>query len=205
MLSRIPSWAVAVAGTSIVIIATGIGFTLLHQTRADIDTIQTEIADMRGTVERLWGSHLQADQRSAAADVFFALALAPSSHQSFLLDKAASQLRGAVLSMRVASGEEVPDETPASIATFENQLRDGNVLGYNSLKYEIDQLRLTSQSYLNTLAKNIRAEESRLDAMQMRESWIYLAYMFFNFLGLIVVMCKDLPVWRVDHRGERAA
>ena len=101
MLSRFPSWAVAVLGAAIVIVATGTSSTLLHRTRADIGIAQTKIAEMRRKVDRLWGCHLQADQRSAAADVFFAQALVPSANRSFLLQQAAFQLRGAALSMRV--------------------------------------------------------------------------------------------------------
>ena len=47
----------------------------------------------------------------------------------------------------------------------------------------------------------VRGTESRIKSLRSRESWIYLAYVFFNLLGLMVAMCKDLPVWR----SERAA
>lgn len=134
MLSRIPSWAVAVAGAAIVVIATATSSVLLHGTRADIGAAQAEVAEVRREVDRLWSSHLQADQRSAAADVFFAQALAPSGSQSFLLEQAAYQLRGAVLSMWAASGLEVPDDPPPEIVAFVNQLRGGDARGYMSLK-----------------------------------------------------------------------
>ena len=204
MLSKIPSWTVAVAGAAIVIVATATSSILLYETRADIRQAQREISEMRRKVDRLWGNHLQADQRSTAANVFFAQALAPSANRSFLLQQAAYQLRGAVLSMKVASGEKVPDEVPAEIAAFEKQLGEGDVRGYSSFKQEIDRLRLGSQSRLNGLADDIRAAEARIESGQAWESWIYLAYVFFNLLGLMVTMCKDLPVWRADRRGERA-
>lgn len=196
MLSRIPSWAVAVVGASIVIVATATSSTLLHQTRTSISSAQSEIAEMRREVDRQWSSHLQADQRSTAADSFFAQALGSSSSQSFLLQQAAYQLRGAVLSMWAASGEPVPDKPPEEITTFEEQLRKGNPDGYASLKAEIDRLRLLSQTRLNALSSETRAAESRISSLQTRESWIYLAYVSFNLLGLMVTMCKDLPVWR---------
>ncbi len=37
--------------------------------------------------------------------------------------------------------------------------------------------------------------ESRVESLQTRESWVCPAYVFFNLLGLMVTMCKDLPVW----------
>ena len=66
-------------------------------------------------------------------------------------------------------------------------------------------MRLGSQFHFDGLADQIRAVESRIESGQVRESWIYLAYVFFNLLGLMVTMCKDLPVWKADRRGERAA
>ena len=103
MLLRIPSWAVAVVGASIVIVATATSSTLLHQTRTGIISAQSEIAEIRRGFDRQWSNHLQADQRSTAADSFLAQALGSSAGQSFLLGQAAYQLRGAVLSMWAAA------------------------------------------------------------------------------------------------------
>ena len=205
MLSRIPSWAVAVAGAAIAIAATATSTMLLHQTRADITAVKSEIADTRRAVDRLWSNHLQADQRSTAADVFFAQALGSDTSRSFLLEQAAYQLRGAVLSMWAASGEPVPDKTPDPIAAAELLLREGNASGYVSLKSEIDRLRLLSQTHISGRADDIRAAESRVESLQARELWIYLAYVFFNLLGLMVTMCKDLPVWKAERHSEQVA
>ena len=206
MPSKIPSWAVAVAGAAIAIAATATSTTLLHQTRGDITAMKSKIADTRREVDRLWSSHLQADQRATTADVFFAQALgADASHQSFLLEQSAYQLRGAVLSMWAASGESVPDYPPEAIAEAERLLSEGVRNGYVSLKLEIDRLRLLSQKHISGRADNIRAAESRIDSLQARESWIYLAYVFFNILGLMITMCKDIPVWKVERHEKRAA
>ena len=119
MASKIPSWVVGVAGAVIAIVATITSSTLLYQTRGDIAGVRSEIAGKRGTVERLWSSHRQADQRATAADMFLAQALAPGAGRTFLLEQAAYQMRGAVLSMWVASGEDVADKTPETIAKAE--------------------------------------------------------------------------------------
>ena len=198
MLSSIPSWAVAVAGAAIAIVATVTSTVLLHQSRASIAGERSEIAETYREVDRLWSSHRQADQRSTAADVFFAQAIGEESSRELLLQLAAQQLRGAVLSMWVASGEPVPERTPAEIAELEARLGKGDVGGYAPLKAKIDELRLLSQSHLNEKSARIRAGEARIEALEARESAIYLAYVFFNLLGLMVAMCKDLPVWRTQ-------
>ncbi len=74
-----------------------------------------------------------------------------------------------------------------------------------SLKSEIDRLRLLSQTHISGRADDIRAAESRVESLQARESWVYLAYVFFNLLGLMVTMCKDLPVWKAERHSERVA
>ena len=204
MLSKIPSWAVGVAGAVIAIVATITSSTLLYQTRGDIAEVRSEIEDKRSTVERMWSSHRQADQRATAADMFLAQALGPGAGRTFLLEQAAYQMRGAVLSMWAASGEDVPDNTPETIAEAEDLLGNGDVAGYATLRAEVDRLRLLSQSHLNGVADEIRAGESRIEALQAWESWLYLAYVFFNLLALMVTMCKDLPVWRAQGHGARA-
>lgn len=204
MLSRIPSWVAGVTGAVIAIAATITSSTLLHQTRGEIADVGSEIADKRDSVNRLWSNHRRADQQSTAADMFLAQALAPSPGQSFLLERTAYHMMGAVLSMRTASGEPVPDETPETIAEAMELLGKGDAAGYETLRSEIDRLRLLSQSHLNDLANETQSAEARIESLRARESWLYLAYVFFNLLGLMVVMCKDLPVWRAEVHGTWA-
>lgn len=205
MLSNIPSWAVGLTGAAIAIAATVTSSTLLYGTRADTAAVRSQIADTRRTVDRLWSSHRQADQRSTAAGMFFGQALGPGPDRSFLLEQAAHQLRGAVLSMWAASGEPVPEQVPEPVAEAEHRLREGDARGYVFLVSEIERLRSLSQSHINGLFDDTRSAESRIESLQSRELWIYLAYVFFNVLGLIVTMCKDLPLWRAERHGTAAA
>ena len=196
MLSNIPSWVVAVIGAFIVIVATATSVTLIHQTGEEIAKAKAEIMTLQDQRDLLWSSHFLADQRSTAADFFLAEALGESPNTSFLLDRTAYQLQGAVLAMLVSSGEEVPGQTPEKIQKFIAALRKGDKSAYTGLQSEIDRLRLLSQSYINQLSADIRSIESRIESLDARESSLYLVYVFFNVLGLIVTMCKDLPVWK---------
>ena len=201
MISRIPSWAVAVTGALIVIMATAISAIMLHGVRQNVEKARSEITDERRKIDRLWSNHRQADQRATTADIFFAEALGEKSNTRFLLDQAAAQLRGAVLSMWAASGQEVPDDTPKNIETLEGKLRQGDLSAYSGLQSEINRLRLLSASYINQVSSSIHSGESRIETLEARQSAIYLAYVFFNLFGLIVTTCKDLPVWS-DLRAE---
>ena len=203
MISSVPSWAVTIAGASIVVIATFTSSTVLYQIRENVTKARSEIADDRHRIDRLWSSHRQADQRATAADIFLAEALGESSSTPFLLEQAAYQLRGALLSMWAASGQDIPDDPPKNIEILEGKLRQGDLSAYEGLKSEINRLRLLSQSYINQISSDIRSVESGLEALEARQSAIYLAYVFFNLFGLIVTMCKDLPVWRDTRSGLR--
>lgn len=196
MLSKSPSWVVAVIGAFIVITATAMSSTLLYQTRESIRRARLEIADARGRRDRLWSSHRQGDRRSTAADIFLAEAFGEGSNTSFLLSQTGHQLRGAILAMWAASGETVPDEFPEELKALEAKLLKGDLSGYKNLKARINGLRLLSQEYVNRLSTRIDSEELRAEFLESRESSIYLAYVFFNLMGLIVTTCKDLPVWK---------
>ncbi|MDE0029451.1 MAG: hypothetical protein OXU42_08650 [Deltaproteobacteria bacterium] len=199
MVSKIPSWAVGLTGALIAIIATITSATLLHQTRTRITAATSEVAEMRNRSDTLWSSHRLADQRSTAADVFLAMALAQRSDTEalpVLLQQTAAQLQGAVLAMSAASGEAVPDEPPEEIQRLYAALLAGDLNGYASLRAEIDERRLLSQSTINQLASDVGSTELRIDSLRARESTLYLAYVFLNLLGLMVTMCKDLPVWK---------
>lgn len=196
MLSRIPSWAVAVTGATIVIVATAISSTLLYESQKNIIDAHANVAKEKQTVDRLWSNHQQADQRENAANAFFAQTLETETSRPLLLQLAAESFRGAVLSMLAASGKPVSEKTPAEIETLEEALRKGDTDAYKMFRTEINDLRLLSQTHLSTISNGIQSAETHLKALQAHESWLYLTYVFFNLLGLMIVMCKDLPVWR---------
>lgn len=203
MMSRIPSWAVAIAGALILIVATATSSILLHKTKERTTSIRSELKTLREQKDLFWSSHLLADQRSTAADIFFGQALGVGSNIAFLLGQTAGHLQGAVLAMWAASGEPVPAVPPKKIQSLHNDLRKGNQLlsAYMGLKSEIDRLRLLSQSHVNRLSSDIDAKESVIQSLESRETSIYLAHIFFNLLGFIVTVCKDLPVWRNQQRS----
>ena len=72
MLSRIPSWAVAVSGASLVVVAMVLSSMFLYQIRESIAEERSEIATTRGQINLLWDSHRLADNRSTSADIFVA-------------------------------------------------------------------------------------------------------------------------------------
>ena len=198
MASGIPSWVVSVVGAIIVIAATVLSSTSLQETRRLIAEKRSEITTRQQEVDALWNSHRQADERATAADILYAGTLGEDSKKSFLLRLITEHIQGAVLSMYAASrhSEEVPDASPEDIMILLGELPKGNHKVYLGLKLKINELRFESVGFINKLSDGIRSAESRLRILEAQESRIYFTHVAFNVFGLIVVMCKDLPVWK---------
>lgn len=198
MLSKIPSWVITVAGATIIIISTATSSTILHNVRADVGDGLVEIADSNAQFDRMWNSHLMSDRRSSVADSLFGQALNSNSDevQTFLFEQTGYHLRGSLLAMMVAADVEITDNIPKEIANIEGDLARGEHNAFMKFKELIDQHRLKSQKVLNNKRLNIRKLQKNMELLQGQESIIHLAIVFFNILGLIIVLCKDLPVWK---------
>jgi hypothetical protein len=202
MPSKIPSWAVAVAGATIVLVATATSSTILYQKQKEIEEATLSVASERRKIDHLWNNHLLADHRSGVADSLFGQALNSSqvATRDFLLQQVGYYLRGSSLAMTAAAGIQVNNETPETVANVEHAFHaDGDYQeAFKKFKKMINDLRLKSQSYIGEKSQKIYNLQVQIDALHRQKAILYLAVVFFNLLGLIVVMCKDLPVWRVS-------
>lgn len=198
MLSKIPSWVIAVFGAAIIIISTATSSTILHNIRAGVGNGLADIAEANAQFDRMWNSHLMSDRRSSVADSLFGQALVSNSVEAktFLLKQSGYHLRGSLLAMMVAADADISDETPREIDEIEEQLANGEYRAFAKFKEMINQHRLTSQKVLNDKRTMIRELQNSSELLRRQESIVHLAIVFFNLLGLIIVMCKDLPVWR---------
>lgn len=198
MISKIPAWVIAVAGATIIIIATATSTIILDDIRSDVGGGLSEIAEANVQFDRMWDSHLMSDRRSSVADSLFGQALASNSEEvrTFLLTQTGYHLRGALLAMMVAADADVTDETPEEISKIEGELAHGKYKAFRKFKELIDQNRLESQKVLNNRRSTIRDLQKNMELLRRQESIVHLAIVFFNLLGLIIVMCKDLPVWK---------
>lgn len=198
-MSKVPSWCVGALAAFIVILASVLSWTKLRQTESAIAEARSDVATMIRTADSSWDSHRQADQRASTAAMFLAQ-VSGSSNAPFLLAQAASHLRGATLSMWAASGQDVPDEPPENVAGLEQELRDGNLSAYAGFTSEIERLRTLSTTHISGVAEEIDRRRIEIDSMESQEADTYRTYFFLSLLGLVVAMCKDLPVWK-DTRG----
>ena len=196
----IPSWVVGTAGAVIVILSTAITTISLAEIRSKLGATRSEVATVQDQIQSAWNNHLLSERRSTSADALLAMALrdeAGSADILFALRRVADHLQGAVLAMWVASGDSLPDESPQGIRESTAKLAAGDLSGYAVLRSSIDSLQLQVQQRINTeLAERLSEKNELLSKLEARESQHYLWYVSMNLLGLIVTMCKDLPMWK---------
>ena len=197
-LSRIPSWVVAVAGGAVVVVATaifGLGYQQVHSEKV---RLAQEAVSARDLADRLWASHLNGDRRANEGDVFRALAIGArfSGNErlaEYAFDRAAVRLRAAVQSTVAAANL---DAAPLDVRAVEERVRRGDASAYVEISDVIDDLRNQSIKEIKDLDARAAELGARTRTMDGELALIYAAHVFFNILGLCIVMCKDLPVWR---------
>ena len=206
MLSKIPSWTVGLIGALMVLMSVAIGATMLRKTTHDIAMKSSMVSEYRREIDNKWSNWILAAQRKEAADLYVADELgiplnANPIRDQFIRDKIAGLLQGAILAMTVASGKQVPDETPSAIQDYMDKLRSGDYSAYRFLLSEINSLEKASQDSIKQLSDNIKLKETEIIDLRNRESMFYMMFVCFNILGLIIVMLKDLPIWKaVNHQ-----
>ena len=193
MLSTIPSWVVAVTGAVTVIAATATSSILLYQNKKRITEARSEAENMQVSKDRAWNQHLLAEQRYNNAILMELIRGVAGNADPLLLKRTISPLRDAVLAMWNTQERIKEDPTKGP----EEAVRVDYEEEWHRLEGAYEQLKLSSVSYINGINENIKSIESEhIKPLERDELLIYMSYVFFNLLGLIITMCKDLPIWR---------
>ena len=197
--SWIPSWSVAVFGSFLIVLSTIIGSIFLDKKQSEIASKTEEIVKLEERFRRGWDNHILAEQRMATSEVFAGLISMDISNTSeqFLLLRSGKYARDAILTMYISADliDEF-DNKEAEIQHLVNALRQGNRNAYDKLFSLLDEARLKSADTLNNL--RIQILEITEDKIKLRSSWSYLLVIssFLNIAGLVIVLLKDLPIWR---------
>ena len=197
--SWIPSWSVAVFGSFLIVLSTIIGSIFLDKKQSEIESKTEEIVKLEERFRRGWDNHILAEQRMATSEVFAGLISMDISNTSeqFLLPRSGKYARDAILTMYISADlVDEFDNKEAEIQHLVNALRQGNRNAYDKLFSLLDEARLESADTLNNL--RIQILEITEDKIKLRSSWSYFLVIssFLNIAGLVIVLLKDLPIWR---------
>lgn len=197
---RVPSWAVGLTGALIVVFSVALSPLSVHGLEEDIRGERGKISRLTESHQRLWGSHTLADQRAATADMlagFIAQAEGPP-HQ-FLLGRAGGHLQGAILAMWAGTGasdDQNGSELEARVGELLARFNAGDLNAYDEMASVLDDLRLASRNAVNGRASQRTESEARLQELELSHDRIRALQSGMNILGLVIVLLKDLPIWR---------
>ena len=195
----LPSWCVAVIGSFLILLSTIISSVSLVNIQKEIESKNEEIIKLEEKFRSAWGNHILAEQRMATSEVFAGLISMDISNspEQFLLPRSGKYARDAILTMYISA--DLLDEfnnKEVEIQYLANALAAGNRNAYDKLFSLLDQARLKSADALNHLRNQI--VKITKDRNKLRTNWSYLLAIssFLNIIGLVIVLLKDLPIWR---------
>ena len=164
---------------------------------AEIHEKQSKVAELSKDTASMWNNHKLADLREAFSDQMLGMSLIGNQHPEFFLKQSGSYLRGSVLAMMLAAGK---DDSEAELYEYviqkEERLSAGDMTAYDELKSKINELRLESAGAINAIGKNRLGLESQIRKLESRREFVRILSVSLSLLGLVLVMLKDLPVWK---------
>lgn len=216
MTIPIPPWFVATVGASLVVVSSFVGFYYVDVHLRNVQTLSERIAERENTLDRLWQQHLHANMiESHAESLASDLALTdPSIIDRFVMPRLAITMERAIMTMHLSYQEGpklINDEQGIDLSQWDNpnlidlepqirpeieSLSKGNLDSFDRLVSILSNERLSAaQNYeflLDTVKELKRLKvKSQNDATTARTS-----QSVFNIVGLMIVLLKDLPIFR---------
>ena len=214
---RIPSWAVALCGSFLVVVSTVLGTVVLKKLDTDIEKISRDISQREAHIQRTLDSIRLADQKAERADLLAALIAKDQTHgeRKFIIPRTAASILGAICTMRSSyediticgddemtmpetNSEDGRIETVSmdKIALLVNEFKSGNLNAYDTLVSVLAIERFSSAAKLNEEREHISKLENQRSRIRSRSKTYGIIQVSLNLLGLVIVLLKDLPVWR---------
>lgn len=225
-MSKIPSWVIGVAGASLVIISAAVSAVVLYGVDTDISAIQRQIGILDTRNQRLTEISLIADRQAEIGHNFIAVGTDGFNHASailrgqgnsppdgsMVLARGGQQLWGATQEMWRAGNANDDTELQSAVnqacanaagedweSVGQDLLRRflaGEFATYGGMGEILDAHRNRAVCVRDYHRRQITDHEVRRAELQLRRDRIRGQQVALNILGLIIVLLKDLPIWR---------
>ncbi|MYD31668.1 MAG: hypothetical protein F4142_02265 [Nitrospira sp. SB0675_bin_23] len=192
MLKSIPSWSIGAFGASLVIVATLISHLAIRSLNDEVIKLDGKIREINLSVDRLWDSHKLADNRKFSVNLFMTQLSSSDKNREIMLSNIAYYMKGSVLAMYSATDLNIPKNEHREI----DLLRRGDLNAYKKLEELLESLREKSKDAINKRKIQKDALIAEKQKLEHKERSVNFWFMFLNILGLIVVLLKDLPIWK---------
>lgn len=168
---------------------------------ANISKMEAMIGEISAVADTRWSWHILADRQAATADVMAAFAGYSAREgvrpDPFLLTYAGSYLQRAIQTMwsSLPSSDEKEPMT-STLQDLLQKLNDGDLSAY----FEMSEIHADQGSRSTRAIGELRTEVARFKALveglRLRVDWVRGWQAGLNILGLVIVLLKDLPIWR---------
>ena len=213
----IPSWIIAVCGASLVVISTALGTIWVVDIDEKTEEKSKTISELEVKVQRTWDSHKLADERARIADIFAGLIAQgiPKGINNFIRPRTANFIESAICTMRLSYEEieicgaqktEMPvtkidtnrqeSELMDKVAALKSSLIEGDLNAYDKLVTLVNIERKSSAQAINEIRIRINALKNERRQLQSDANNYGILQVSLNLFGLIIVLFKDLPIWR---------
>ena len=197
---NIPAWSVGFFGAALVMLSTAISSIRLAQIDAKIKKKGKACSDLGEKIDGMLDAFIRGNTQSISTEMLFGLFLAPNQSpksSAFLREQISKNLDEVYLTMMLAAGQEMPKDTlPEELTGFHERIRSGDLTAIRELNGAIDGLRWKSKDALSKLQKTRKNREREIVSLEAKEKRVRHISIGLNLLGLVIVMLKDLPVWK---------
>ena len=226
MKLHIPSWAVATVGSLLVVCSTAIGTLLLQWNEDHMHRTRILISELETKLQRRWDSHKLAENRLSTAELFAGLVVqnTKTGISKFIVPRTSKNIADAIITMRLShsdvqkSDQETskifqpvctdmkPDQhLETKVNQLSQRLTNGDLNAYDKLISLLDAERLLSACAVNSTRTKISALENELLEVSAYSDFLRGLQISLNLIGLIIVLLKDLPIWRSNRGMPRNA
>ena len=199
--NNIPAWFVGFSGAALVLLSIAISSIRSAKIDAEIKKKRIASLDLGKKIDGRLDSFIRGNAQSISAEMLFGLFLSPIQSMqasAFLRERISKNLGEVYLTMMLAAGQDLPkDDTPLEeLSCFQKRISRGDLTAFRELNGAIDGLRFKAKDALSELNKTRGKREREIASLEAKEKRVRHLATGLNLLGLIIVMLKDLPVWK---------
>lgn len=199
MPQKVPAWLIGLAGASLILIATAINSLVAPNLDAKLTKLETRSTALDQEAKNLWMSHTRADDIEVTA--MGQLTICSQMRGSPLAAchvTVSGMYRTVILNMLAASGRDVEDPKHEKRAKLLlEKIATSDVSSLAKVVSWINELRLESRDAINSRRENIEKLQNRITADKSSHERVTVIWSaLLNVFGLLLVLLKDLPIWR---------
>lgn len=203
--NKIPTWWVAVFGTLLAVLSTVIFEIVVQSIDTRIRTNVGRTETVNQIVQTLRDDYKLSNRDAEMAGVYFALSSQVDEYQRpLVLWQARASFGNAITRLSFLTQEDsLPrnlEELRSGVERSMKQLIEGNSEAFQDISTFLNKLRAHSRIVKEKKDEEVRRLKRNYESSNSRRDLFRRLQVSFNILGLLIVLLKDLPIWKGTKR-----